>query len=203
MKSFPNANQLRGRAFGSIFFTCLGVGWLFLSLAAKRQITFATVSLALLGMLVLLAAAFHLIGLAKRWPRVPADPSTGRIFGLINAIQWIAIPVAVITLGKLHLDAYATSAIAAIIGLHMFPLARLFHYPMHYATGAVLVAWAAASALLVAPDQLQGSAAMGTGLILWVSAAVTLFRSQQAARQPVPALSQPAIAPPGSRAPAA
>ncbi|MDR3772490.1 MAG: hypothetical protein P4L26_04025 [Terracidiphilus sp.] len=187
MRSFPNANQLRGRAIGSIFFACFGAGWLFLSLAAKQRITFATVSGVMLGMLLLLLTAFYLLRQSRRWPRLPDDPAVGRAFAWINAIQWIAIPVAVIALGKLHLDAFATSAIAAIIGLHMFPLARLFRYPMHYVTGAVLVAWAAASALLVSPDQLQGSAAMGTGLILWASAAVTLFRSQQAARQAAPA----------------
>ena len=183
MKSLPNANQLKGRAIGSIFFACFGAGWLFLSLSAKHMLTFATVSGALLGALVLLLTAFYLIRQAKRWPHILADPAVGRAFAWINAIQWTVIVVAVITLGKLHLDAYVTSTITAIIGLHMFPLARLFRYRLHYASGALLVGWAVASAVFVRAEQMQGTTAMGTGAILWLSAVVTLVIALQAASQ--------------------
>jgi len=71
----------------------------------------------------------------------------------------------------------------------LFPLARLFHYPLHYATGTVLVVWAVASAMLVPVDQMQGTAALGTGIILWLSAVVTLAIAVNAARQPVPGTS--------------
>jgi hypothetical protein len=107
----------------------------------------------------------------------------GRAFAWINVIQWVAIFLVIVALGKLHLDAYFTSAITAIIGLHMFPLARLFHYPLHYATGALLVGWAVASAVFVQADQMQGTTAMGTGGILWISAAVTLTIAIQMAGQ--------------------
>lgn len=182
MKNFPTANQLSGRAIGSIFFTVFGAGWLFLSLAVRQQLTFVTISGMLLGTLMLLATALYLKRQAKRWPRVPVDPNMGRAFGWINAIQWIAVAVAAFTLGRLHLDAYVTSAIAAIIGLHMFPLARLFHYRMHYATGALLVTWAVASAVFVPVDQMQGTTALGTGAILWLSAATTVAIAVMAAR---------------------
>jgi hypothetical protein len=186
MKNFPNANQLRGRAIGSMFFAGFGAGWLFLALAAKQQITFTTVSGVLLGMLFLFLSAFHLLRASKRWPRVPDDPAMGRAFGWINAIQWIAVALVAFSFAKLHIDAYVISAIAAIIGLHMFPLARLFHYRMHYATGAILVAWAAASAILTPIEQMQGTAALGTGIILWLSALITLALGTNAARQPAP-----------------
>ena len=186
MQRNTTANQLSGRAIGSIFFVCFGAVWLFLALLAKQQITLATVSVVMLGMVFLLLAAFNLLRLSKRWPRVPDDPSIGRAFGWINAIQWIAVAVVAFTFAKLHIDAYVISAITAIIGLHMFPLARLFHYPIHYATGAVLVAWAAASAILAPVEQMQGTAALGTGIILWLSAIVTLSIGVKVARQPIP-----------------
>jgi hypothetical protein len=189
MKDFPNANQLSGRAIGSMFFAGFGTGWLFLALAAKQLITFATVSGVLLGMLFLFLTAFYLLRQSKRWPRVPADPSMRRVFAWINAIQWIGVAVVAFSFAKLHIDAYVISAITAIIGMHMFPLARLFRYPLHYATGAVLVAWAAASAILVPAEQMQGTAALGTGIILWLSAVVTLAVAVNAARQPVPGTS--------------
>jgi hypothetical protein len=183
MKSFPTANQLSGRAIGSIFFIVFGAAWLFLSLAAKEQLNFATISGTLLGAFVLLVCALYLKRQAKRWPSVPVDPSMGRTFGWINVIQWTAVFIAAFTLGRLHLDAYTTSAITAIIGLHMFPLARLFHYRMHYATGALLVVWAMASAVFAPVDQMQGTTALGTGAILWLSAATTLAIALKAARQ--------------------
>ncbi len=189
MKNFPNANQLRGRAIGSMFFAGFGTGWLFLALAAKQRITFATVSGVLLGMLFLFLSALYLLRKSRRWPRVPNDPAIGRAFGWINAIQWGAVALVALSFAKLHIDAYVISAITAVIGLHMFPLARLFRYPMHYATGAVLVAWAAASAIVAPPEQMQGTAALGTGIILWLSAVVTVALGVNAARQPVPGTS--------------
>jgi hypothetical protein len=184
MTTYPNANQLRGRAIGTIFFACFGVGWLFMALIAKQQISPATVSGAMLGLVVLLLGAFTLMRAAKAHPRVPSDPAVGRTFAWINAIQWIAVFLVGFSFAKLHIDAYVISAITAIIGLHMFPLARLFRYPMHYVTGSVLVAWSAASAIYLPTDQMQGTTALGTGCILWISAAVNLALAFRAIRQP-------------------
>jgi len=183
MKSAQTANQLTGRAIGAIFFTCFGTGWLFLAFTARQMVNVATVAGTLCGMVVLLVTAGYLLGQARRWPRVPNDPAVGRAFARINVIQWIAVGAVAVGFGKLHIDAYVISAITAIVGLHMFPLARLFRYPAHYGTGAVLVAWAIASAVLVPVDQMQGTAALGTGVVLWLSAAVTLAVGIQAARQ--------------------
>jgi len=188
MENFPNANQLSGRAIGAIFFTCFGTGWLFLGLAAKQIISPATVAGTMTGMVALLLTAAYLLRQAKRWPRVPNDPAIGRAFGWVNAMQWTLIFVTAFTLGRLHLDAYTPSAVAGIVGLHMFPLARLFRYPLHHATGALLVGWAAASAIFVPVTEMQGAAALGTGIILWLSAVVTLAIALRVAGQPVQAL---------------
>jgi len=184
MNPSPTANQLGGRAVGSIFFTGFGSLWLFLALYAKEQLSVATVSGVALATLLLVLAAMHLRRVARRFPRLPDDPATGRAFGWINAIQWIAVAVAAFTLAKLNLDAYVMNAITAIVGLHMFPLARVFRYPVHYATGGALVAWAVFAGLLVPIEQMQGVTALGTGIILWLSAAVTLVLALKIARQP-------------------
>jgi len=189
MRKIQTANQLNGRAIGSMFFSGFGTGWLFMALAAKEWIGIVTVSSVMLGMSILFLTAFYLLRQSRRMPRVPGDPAIRRAFVWINVIQWIAIALVILGFTKLHIDAYVTSAIAVIIGLHLFPLARLFHYPMHYATGAVLVAWAVASAIFVPVEQMQGTAALGNGVILWFSAAVTLAVGVNAARQPVPAYS--------------
>jgi MFS family permease len=174
MKNIQTANQLSGMAIGSIFAAVFGAIWLALSLYALEQLRAATVCGVLLGLAVLVLAARHLLREAKRWPRVPDDPALRRVFMWVNAVQWIAVFVVAFTLARLRLDAYIMNAITAIVGLHMFPLARLFRYPPHYATGAVLVAWAVFSVFLVPVERLQGVTSLGTGAILWFSAAVTL-----------------------------
>jgi hypothetical protein len=174
MKDFQTANQLSGRAIGALFFAGFGAIWLALSLYALERLGVATLGALSLGLVVLVVAALYLLREAKRWPRVPDDPAIGRAFGWVNVIQWIAIGVAVFLCSRMHLDAYVMSAITAIVGLHMFPLARLFRYTPHYVTGAALVAWSVASVLLAPVEALQGVAALGTGTILWLSAAVSL-----------------------------
>jgi len=185
MKNLPTANQLGGRATGALFFTGFGALWLLLSLYAQETLNLGTELGVLLGALALAWNAVHLLRRAKRYPGIPADSAPGRAFAWINAVQWIAVSVAAFSFARLHIDAYVLNAITAIVGLHMFPLARLFRYPLHHATGALLVAWAAASALLVPGDRLQGICALGTGLILWLSAAVTLVVAFLSMRQTV------------------
>ncbi|MGO9777640.1 MAG: hypothetical protein ACLQGT_06445 [Terracidiphilus sp.] len=183
MQKIQTANQLRGRATGMIFSAGFGALWLFLSLYARQILNAATVSGLVLGLTMLLLAAVYLFRLAKRWPRVPDDPAVGRAFALINAIQWIAVAVVAYSLTRLNMTVYIPSAITAIVGLHMFPLGRIFHYPAHYRAGAIMLAWAVASVVFVPVEELQGIAAFGTGVILWISAAVTLVLALQAARQ--------------------
>ena len=184
----PTANQLNGRAIGVMFFAGFGALWLFLAIYARQSLNAVTVSCLLFGTLALIGAALDLFEKAKRWPRVPDDPAIGRAFSWINAFQWIVVCIAVFTLAKLHLSVYVMNAITAIVGLHMFPLARLFRNKLHYATGTALVAWSAASVLVAPADQLQSTTALGTGVVLWLAAAVTLVLALHSARYPADSL---------------
>jgi hypothetical protein len=190
MQTIQNANQLSGRATGALFFAGFGALWIALALYALERLNAATISGILIALAILLLAALSLFRQARRLPRVPDDPAMGRAFAWINAIEWTAVAVAAFTLARLHLDAYVMCAITAIVGLHMFPLARLFHYAPHYWSGAILVAWAAASAFYIPNERLQGISALGTGVILWLSAAVTLAFTAQAARKPADLLTR-------------
>ena len=185
MQKIESANQLSGRATGVIVCAGFGALWLFLSLYARQTLSAVTVSGVVLGMLALILAAVLLFREAKRWPRVPEDPAVGRAFGWINTIQWIAVGAVAFTLARLHLDAYIPSAITAIVGLHMFPLGRIFHYPQHYRSGAIMTAWAVVSAIFIPVEYLPSTAAFGTGLLLWFSAVVTLALALRDARQSV------------------
>ena len=190
MKQTITANQLKGRAIGSIFFTGFGAAWILLSLYIREILR---VDLAILVGAVaaaLLLCAVWLMQEAKRYPNMPEDPARGRAFTRINAIQWAAVGFVAFTFARLHMDAYVLSAITAIVGIHFFPLARLFRYPMHNVTGATLVLWASASVLLIPAEHLQVITALGTGIILWSSAAITLGIALTMVRRVTPASAQ-------------
>jgi hypothetical protein len=184
MEHTVTANQLSGRAIGSIFFAVFGALWITIALYVKQILT---VDLAI-GVAAVLAAlllsAVWLLRQAKLFPKLPENRAISREFNRINAIQWIAVGIVAFSFARLHIDAYVLSAITAIVGVHLFPLAKLFRYPLHNVTGAVLVAWASASVLLFSPDSLQGVTAIGTGIILWLSAATTLALAAKLALQP-------------------
>jgi hypothetical protein len=177
------ANQLRGRAIGSLFFAVFGAIWIALALYAKERLTAGNLIFVALDFAVLVGMALWLRREAKRFPTVAEDPNRDRKFNQINGAQWVAGGIAAFLLARMHLDAYIPCAIAAIVALHMFPLAGLFRYKMHYLTGSVMLAWAAASAIFVPAEHLQGTSALGTGIILWVSAFTTLMLAFTAARR--------------------
>jgi uncharacterized membrane protein YccF (DUF307 family) len=181
------ANQLSGRATGSLFFTGFGTLWLTLGLYLRQIVSVGYLSGISFGLAMLLLAAFWLLRQARRYSKMPEDPARNRAFRRINAIQWAAVIVVSLTFSRLHIDAYVLSAITAIVGIHLFPLAKLFRYPMHYFTGIALVAWASASVLLVPAEHLQGITALGTGILLWLSAAATLTLAGLAIRRSAPA----------------
>lgn len=173
-KNSITANQLSGKAIGALFFSGFGAVWILLALYCKEILTPANIAWAALNLFVLLAGAAWLFRKARRFPKMPEDPALSRAFHRINILQWIAIAIVSTTFARLHISVYVLSAITAIVGLHLFPLARLFRAPLHYVTGSVLTAWAALSAIFLPTDHLQGTTALGTGIVLWISAFLSL-----------------------------
>ena len=186
MNSTPTANEISGRAIGSLFFTGFGGIWLILALYAREAITPLSMAAVAAGLGVLFPACFWLFRQARRFPSREEDRAVDRTFRRINTAQWIAVGVVAFGFGRLHLEVYIVSAITAIVGLHLFPLARLFRYPVHYATAIALVLWAGISLLAAPLDRLQGVTAMGTGLLLWLSAATTLALAARRVRSSRP-----------------
>jgi hypothetical protein len=183
MTTMLTANQFRGRAIGSLLFAGFGALWIGLALYAKQLLTVANITFVALDLAVLVGMACWLLRESKRFPTVAEDPAKGHKFNRINIAQWIAVSIVAFSFARLHIDAYVMCGITAVVGLHFFPLARLFRYSMHYLTGSVLLAWAAMSVILVPAEHLQGTSALGTGIILWVSAFTTLCLAFTAARR--------------------
>ncbi|MEW5315003.1 MAG: hypothetical protein WDW38_006460 [Sanguina aurantia] len=99
-------------------------------------------------------------------------------FLLVVLLEIVAINVIVLTLAMHHLDAYQMPAIALVVGLHFFPLARVFAMPHYVLTGAVMTAASIGGiALLVIGSDAR---LCNTGVdfacaaILWTTAGLTL-----------------------------
>ena len=177
----PSVEALRGRSTGVLFLSVFGALWFVLGFAARGWLTVLAAGAIAVGLGALVAGA---VALRRRAAVLP--PSTlgseeqrriGRTFGLVNAVQWAAIIAIAVVLGRLHLDAYTPAAVTVVVGLHFFPLARLFRFPQHHVTGAVLVVWGVVCLLFVPRDVLQSTTGFGTGAILWIASVVTLVRS--------------------------
>lgn len=176
------ANELTGRAIGSIFFTLFGTIWMFLGLFASLRLSGVLITVCCGIPAALLYAAMTLFRTARRFPCAAEDPAMKRGFYRVNLVQWIAIVAAVLLCNFLHRAEFITSVITVIVGLHMFPLARIFRYPLHHVTGAALTLWGAAGAFVQPVEQMQSTTALGSGVILWVSAALTLLMAYRAAK---------------------
>jgi hypothetical protein len=173
----------RGRAIGGMIFIFFGAIWLILGFYVRQQLTAAALCWIAGATLALAALGVRLLRQAPSVPPTAADRRRNRIFHCINAAQWIVAFLLVALLHRFQLDAYSVSVIAAVVGLHFVPLARLFRYPPNYATGALLFAWSALVAWKAPPDTLQGITALGAGAILWLSALVAFAHSAFALRR--------------------
>jgi len=182
-----SVEALRGRATGVLFLSGFGGLWFLLGLAASQRLSLPTACALAAGLAALVAGAVLLRRRSAALPPSTLDPEeqrrAGRTFGRVNAVQWAAIVLIAVVLGRLHLDAYTPAAVTVVVGMHFFPLARLFRSPQHHVTGAALVLWGAVCLLLVPRDVLQSTTAFGTGAVLWTAAAVTLARSFRQLRE--------------------
>jgi hypothetical protein len=177
---------ISGRATGVLFFAGFGALWLCTGLSALHRLTLAACVFAVAAPVVSLVIPALL--LLWRVPSIPLEAQDEernrqyrRTFGRINGIQWTAIILAVILLNIFHQVAYIVPTIATIVGLHLFPLARLFQYPAHFVTGTLLVLWSVGTATLLSSQNIAGFGAVGTAIILLLSAAYTLVSATRAA----------------------
>jgi hypothetical protein len=93
-----------------------------------------------------------------------------RVFRWVNMGQYFALAIAGVLLSYIHrFDLFVPVGIF-IVGAHFFPLAVLFKYPFHFATGFFLVGWATAYPHWLAAGSLNPLGLSVTGIILLLSA---------------------------------
>jgi len=171
--------RMRGRAVGAI--VCAGFGayalywWTRAAIPGEQRPWFGAIAAATA---ILVVWAIAKLASLRHAPRVALDKrqvSFYRIgYGLIVAIEGAAISVGGPILGHFHRPELYGQWVGAVVGLHFFPLGKLFKLPLYYWTGAA-ISLAAFGSLLISPSPLRsGITAGGTGLALWITAVVIL-----------------------------
>jgi hypothetical protein len=96
-----------------------------------------------------------------------------RVFGIVNAIQWLLIVAAIVLANVLSIPERIAAMIEIIVGVHFIPLGALFAARLYYATAAAMVLAGIASFMLQG-GAAEAFAAGSAALILWVTAACVL-----------------------------
>lgn len=177
---------ISGRATGVFFFAGFGSLWLYNGISAMHALNFITsAAIATICAALMIPAAILLKSTSKAHHAETSSKESmerRRAFLRVNAIQWAAIVAAVVLFNILHKQEFLASVITFIVGMHLFPLAKLFRYPAHKLTGTLLVLWAIAMVTLFPGSMLPSVGNLGTAVILLGSAAYTLAAASRAAR---------------------
>ena len=174
--------RMRGRAVGAM--VCAGFGayalywWTEAAIQGERWPWFGAIA-AITAVLVVWAIAS--LAALRHAPRVVLDKRLVRSYrigyALIVAIEGAAISVGGPILGHFHRPELYGQWVGAVVGLHFFPLGKLFKVPLYYATGAA-ISLAAFGSLLVSQSDLSSAiTAGGTGMALWITAVVILSKN--------------------------
>ncbi len=152
--------ELRGRAFGVTilaFFAVAWTGWGTSNLLTGSA-SLIVMGLAVLASVGLATTAWHIarraIPAASTQENTSSGDGTdagrdvGRRFGLIVAAEWVGLGIVAGILGGTGHAQVIPAVICLGVGTHFFPLARLFHVPVYYLTGAVLSLLAVATVIL-------------------------------------------------------
>lgn len=183
--SVKTAAAISGRAIGTLFFAGFGSLWLGTGLAAAHRLNIMSGAGVVIVFALLVIPAVRLLGrvakASKTGINAEQERQVKRTFTLVNTIQWIAITAVVILLSVFRLGEFIVPAIAIIVGLHLFPLARVFRYSAHYVTGTLLIVWSVGTVVTLHKRAIPSIGALGTGAILLLSAAYTLAIAARAA----------------------
>ncbi|AGL18498.1 hypothetical protein [Actinoplanes sp. N902-109] len=201
--TLPPRAALSGLVSGLFLMTFFTVGWVGNTFAAwPAALAWTVLALALVAAAIFVSTAIRLIRSRALFPAGLSDAdwhqqrTTGRSFGFVFGAEIAAIWIAVIVLNATGNQDFAVPVIALIVGVHFYPMARIFHrtVDLYLATWTVLVAVAGIVVLAAtdAPaDQVAALVAVGVaactatygGYMTWL-ARNWLARATSPGRQP-------------------
>jgi hypothetical protein len=171
---------LKGRMRGALICGTFGAIWMF---EAEFFGGIATpVWLTLVGVLTLAAIGWPVIRL-RSWRGIRYSAAERELWARVAkpywincAIEWVLCFGSAFWLAQIHQYTLIPECLGVIIGLHFFPVARMFRSPLYYATGAAMVLGSLASLAMHAGPMRNIAACSADGLSLWGTAAVILYQ---------------------------
>ncbi|HXZ67561.1 MAG TPA: hypothetical protein VEH07_03140 [Alphaproteobacteria bacterium] len=160
----PSAGRGTGIIIGALF----GLAWLYNALKFDHKPDWMFHAAYGATALIVLGGVMRIRDDRKSGVRQPG--STRIAFFVVLAIEIAAIVAAVIVLSRWHMQQYIVAALAATVGVHFLPLAKIFHAPIYYVTGLAMVAAAAAAAVSLTGAQQVICIAYSAGAILLLTA---------------------------------
>ena len=185
-----------GAAFGVMMMTLFGTAWLAWGLQNVRTDSPWLIAALVLPAIALLVPCFGMFQIGRRAGKQAAPLTAiqkraqrqlGRMFGIVFGAEALLIFLAVTALTHFHLEPYIMTVVAAIVGLHFLPLARLFRFPLYYWVGGVILADALVTLALPVPSR-EIAVGLSMGAILWVTCVLVLRRGFQLAHHQQAAL---------------
>ena len=172
-----------GIASGVFFMALFGALWGLMSTGyfsgGVKIAAFVVIGLVTLG---LAAAGGAILRQAKTLPnwQSPQEEEQGRhiatYFGLVFGAEFALIAVVAFWLSRIQAYPFIPAAVALIVGIHFFPLARLFSVPGYWITGVLLCVMAlAAIAGLSLGLPLDGASLYSWSLFVCIGATLVLW----------------------------
>ncbi|MFS0728261.1 hypothetical protein [Paenibacillus sp. 1P07SE] len=176
---------MTGMASGVMFMALFGTMWAFTGFGGLQVLgSTALITIPLLPGTTLFMAGLFLVRTSRRLPPqadttdAAAGKKTKRLFNLIFAVQGIAIAITVLLCVNTGRSELIPIIIALIVGLHFFPLARLFQVRLYYGTGGLLCLAAVATWLFLPAELTIGDYEIATYLtVTGFSSAIILWGS--------------------------
>lgn len=171
---------MRGTAVGAMLLTLFGALWAFAALSNWPHAPSWAFSIVILVLIALTTFSAMRLAAAKLEPvyetiQTPHSERNAKTrFAALFAGEMIGIAVVVILLGHAGYPLLIPIVITVIVGLHFFPLARIFHIPIYWGTGTALIVCAVASLLIVNEHVRLLVLGIAVALVLWTTAAIIL-----------------------------
>ena len=172
--------RVRDRSIGSLFFSIFGGLWLFVCFLAFGALSRWLVLLLISAMLAFVTVAVRFMqAVPKKVTPEPQRERDGTMFGVVNALQGVAIFLDFLLANHFHHPNIAFPIAVLIVGLHIFALPRSYWMTSNLITGGLLVAAAVCCVLFLHGDVMVGVVTLCAGLTLWCSAIWKLWTASR------------------------
>lgn len=157
-------------AIGGLMYSIASTIWLFIAYFVGGVQHVILMGVAALLLLLLAGTAVSTMRRARQNDELSsASSALGQWFGLIFTAEGIAIGVGSGILVALGHTGWIAPWVAAVVGLHFFPLGRLLNLPTDYLLGSAILLLVVGTIVAAPQHSWVAIIALGTAVFLWLA----------------------------------